>query len=316
VKASKVLPAVLLAALSMSLIGGTSAAASSGKAGEIVAKQSARNRSIAERDSERRLRLIRLPPGAAPSQSRPSGVGQLLREAPGIPSGTRLVTSHAFWTTPGSPHQALAWLRHHRQPGAKLESESKGSAGTTLHFYWSHAPAGVLSASVLVTVVPRSAGGSAIRADVFDGWELPRSPAARIPTGSRYLGLVATEETGGLHIVGQESARKPRFISTEDGPLIARLVRLINRERAYQYINLPSCGPEGLPSESHLFKLTFKTSRHGRTLGRVSQEVPIGICDALRLQVGSGKTYPLEGGWKVLREVRSLIRSARPERYA
>lgn len=303
---------VLVAALSMALVGVASVVASGEEAAEIVARESTRNRSIAERDSERRLGLIRLPPGAVPSQGRPSGVGQLLREAPAIPGGTRLVSNHAFWTTPGSPQQALAWLRHHSQPGAKLEGELRGSAGTALHFYWSRAPAGVLSASVLVTVVPRSAGGSAIRADVFDGWELPRSPAARIPAGSRYLGLVATEGTGGLHILGQEGTRKPRFTSTEDGPLIARLVRLINRRSAYQYVNLPSCGPVGLASESHLFKLVFKTSRHGRTLARVSQETPIGICDALNLQVGSGKTYTLDGGWEVLRAMRGLIRRARP----
>jgi hypothetical protein len=305
------LAVVLVAVLSILLVGPAGGAISSRTPAEVVATKSARNKSIAKRDSERRLQLLRLPPGAIASQDRPSGVGDLLRSPVGIPAGIRFVSSYGFWEVPGNPRHVLEWLRHHPPPGADLESESRGSFGRGLGFDWNHSPVGVWDTSVTITAVSRSSGGTAVRADVFGWWELPRSPAARIPHGSRYLSLRVSPGTG-LHSK-DEKDREPRFISTAHRPLIARLVRLINREPAYQYTVLPSCGPEALAAESHLFTLTFKVSRRGPALAQVSQETPEGPCDALQLKLGQGKTYPLFGGWQVLRAARSLIQSAVPK---
>lgn len=307
-----ILPTALVAVLSISLVGLAGNAIAGHTAAEVVATKSARNKSIAKRDSERRLQSLRLPPGAIPSQGRPSGVGNLLRSPAGSPAGIRFVSSHGFWKAPGSPRHVLGWLRHHAPPHADLESEIGGSAGRGLEFDWDYSPPGVWNASVLITAVARSTGGTAVRADVFDWWELPRSPAARIPTGSHYLSLRVSPGTG-IHTEGEDQ-REPRFISIEEGPLIARLVRLVNREPAYQYTVLPSCGPPTSASESHLFTLTFKASRRGPTLAQVSQETPEGPCDALRLKLGGSKVlYPLFGGWQVLRAARSLIRRAAPK---
>jgi hypothetical protein len=307
------LAAVLVAALWMPQIDSASTAASSRAAAEVVAKESARNKAIAKRDSERRLRTLRLPPGSARSQGRPGGVGDRLGSPPATPAGIRFVTSHGFWTVPGDPRRVLGWLRHHAPPGAELRSEYGGSGGRALEFNWDRSPAGVWNASAIITVVARSTGGSAVRADVFDWWELPRSPAARIPAGTHYLGLRVSPGEGS-YTEGEEDTRAPRFASTEEGRLIARVVRLINRQPAYQYTTLPSCGPEGLASESHLFTLTFRASRHGRVLARASQERPEGPCDALSLQVGRRGAFQLFGGWQMLRAVRGLIQRAVPER--
>ena len=94
---------------------------------------------------------------------------------------------------------------------------------------------------------------------------------------------------------------------------VAKLVRIVNRQPAYQLVDLMSCGPAPGPGwEPHLITLVFKASRHGRASARVSQETPIGICDSLQLRVGSREPYALEGGWNVLRAARGLIRRAHP----
>jgi hypothetical protein len=114
-----------------------------------------------------------------------------------------------------------------------------------------------------------------------------------------------------LHLEG-EKGRPPRFASTEDRALIGRLVRIVNRQPAFQAVDLPSCGPEGEGSEYHQFTLVFRRGRHRRTLAQVSQEVPFGICSAMELRLVGRGPYALEGGWNVLRAAHGLIRSARP----
>jgi len=142
--------------------------------------------------------------------------------------------------------------------------------------------------------------------------EIPRSPLQRIPAGSRFLHLSVSPGSEGFYPKG-EKAPPTRSISTEDRALAAKLTRVVNRQPAYQLVDLASCGPAPGPGwESHLTTLVFKTSRHGRVLARVSQETPIGICDSLQLEVGSRKPYALEGGRHVLHAARGLIGRAHP----
>jgi hypothetical protein len=310
----RTLPALFLAvSLLAPAVQVTADSPSPSRAHEIVAEQSAKNRARAEHVAKSQLRSIGLPSGAVASRGRPTGVGKLLQEPAAIPGGSRYVATHGFWTVPRSPRDVLAWLRHHTPSDTTVVGELRGSSGQTLEFESLPGPkaSGDLGGLLFLTVVRRATGGSAIRADVFQVWELPRSPLERIPAGSRFLRLSVSPGSGGLHSEGEET-QPPRFASTEDRTLIAKLVRVVNRQPAYQKVDLPSCGPPGLGSEYHLIALVFKASRHGRVLGRVTQETPIGICDSLQLQVGARKPYALEGGWNVLRAARGLIRRAHP----
>jgi hypothetical protein len=251
------------------------------------------------------------------SQGRPAGVGKLLRGPGATPGGYRYVTAHRFWTEPHGPRAVLSWLRHRPPAGTAVEGGLGGNVGTTLEFETPPGPpgSGDTGGLIFVTPVRRAGGGSVVRADVFQGWEYPRSPRERIPSGSRFLRLVVAPGPGGLHEVREdgegEKPRPPRSISTRDPELIARLVRIVNRQPADQEFELPSCGPEGLASEYHLFTLVFKKSRGGSVVARVSQEKPIGLCSPLELRVGPRGSYALEGGWNVLRAARVLIRRAR-----
>jgi hypothetical protein len=308
------LPALVLVLFFLTpAVSAAPAPVSATRAHEIVIAESARNRARALRSAERRLGSIELPAGAATSANRPTGIGELLSEPAAIPGGHRHVATHRFWTVPGSAREVLAWLGRHAPPLTKETGTISGSAGETLVFE-SPAPhgAGDLGGLLFITVVPRSSGGSAVRADVFEDWEVPRSPLERIPAGSRFLRLTVSPGSGGLH-GGGEKVRPSRTISSSDPGLIAKLVRIVNDQPAYQQFDLPSCGPVGLGSEYNLTTLVFRASRQGRVLARVSQETPIGICDSLRLQVAGHKPYALEGGWNVLRAARGLIHQAQPQ---
>jgi hypothetical protein len=285
----------------------------------VVARQSARNKATARRDAKRRLRQIGLPAGSRAAAGVPSGVrGSQLRGPAATPAGGRFVTAHAFWTAPGEPRQVLRFLRRHPPKGAELGSEIGGSAGTGLEFEWRHPPRGIWSSFVIVTVVGRAGGGSAVRADAWDWWELPRSPASVIPPGAGFLALTVTpsREFAIETQPGEPSPLPPlplpRFAATANRSFVAGLVRLINRQPAYQTTTLPSCGPGSIET-THEFELTIRDHRGGKILATLRQHDPIGPCNPLLLKVG-GKAEALSLGYEVLRRIHGLIHAAKPRR--
>ena len=278
---------------------------SAASAPEIVTKKSARNRAVARRDAERRLRLISLPPGAVPSPSRPSGIGGRLTEPAAIPGGTRQVSEHGFWTLPGSPRRVYEWLDRHPPRGTSVRENHNNLV------FWEHGPPGTLGATGVVAAVRRSKGGTAVRVDVFDGWELPRDPSQRIPRGAGYLSLEVVAGSGGFHEEG-EAVPPVRRVSTSRGTLITALVGLINRQPAYQLFELPSCGPQFPGSENRRFIFRFKDRRYGRLLAQVSQKTPIVLCQPMELRVNGLRPYSLERGRNLIHRAHELIHRARP----
>lgn len=252
----------------------------------VVERESARNKAVAERDANHRLDLIPLPADAVRSPARPSGIGERLGGPAYEFFGTRNVHATAFWTTDKSQGQMLGFLRHHPPRGARVETETFGSGGPAVEFGWRHAPQGVWHASVLVGVAKRSGGGSALRADVTDQWELPRSPAARIPGRPRFLAVRVRPTGEGIPIPEEGQPEPPppvpRFNSTERQSLIASLVRLVEREPAYQPTELPSCGPPAI-GEVDLIELVFMDHRGGSVLATVSRKSAVGPCDPMLL---------------------------------
>jgi hypothetical protein len=310
---TKLLPTLLLAVFLLTPVAGMARdPVSPTRAHEIVVEESEQNRARARRSAEHRLSSIELPPAAEMSRDRPTGIGDLLSEPIAIPGGRPHATAHRFWTVPVPAHDVLSWLRRHAQPETKEVAELFGTRGRSLEFETLPGPHGRTGGLLFITVVPRSTGGSAVRADVFESWEIPRSPLQRIPAGSRFLHLSISPGSEGSYSEG-EKVPPSRTISTEGRSLVAKLVRIVNRQAAYQEVDLASCGSVLSPGrQPHLVTLVFKTGRRGRVLARVSQETPIGICDSLQLRVGTRDPYALDGGWDVLRAARGLIRRARP----
>lgn len=284
--------------------GAPSSATRRSPAAQVVAEESAANRAVARHDAHRRLRLFDALPGAVPYCDRPSGIGKKLSGQGPFPGDSRQVHYFRFLTVPRPPHEIYAWLHRH-PPRGSAAWESEGE-----FIYWEHGPPGTRGATAVVRAVPRVCGGSVVRIDIYESWELPRSPAAKIPPGSRYVS-VRIVPSGGF-IVG-EKPRPTRRTGTADRRLIESFAQVVDHAPAFQLYRPPSCGPQPPPGHSNRFEFTFKTGRHGKTLARVSQEAPIGICDALLLNTGSRRrSFALEDGWTLLHLARDLIRQARP----
>jgi hypothetical protein len=289
----------LLAAVVCAVAGAT---AHTGRAHEIVASRSAANRAVARHEARRRLALFDALPGAVVRRHRPTGIGGRLRGQGPIPGDSRQVHEFRFLTVPGRPEHVYRWLRRH-PPRGSAARENEGE-----FIYWEHGPPGTLGATAVVRTAPRGGGGTAVRVDIYESWELPRSPAALIPPRSRFV-FLRISPSGDFQL--GEKPRPTRRIGTTEPRLIASLARLVDRTPAFQLFRPPSCGPD--PGRTHLFEFYFKTGRNGRTLARASQEAPSGLCASLRLAIGQGRhPFALEGGGKLLRRAHDLIRQAQP----
>jgi hypothetical protein len=133
------------------------------------------------------------------------------------------------------------------------------------------------------------------------------APAARPPWSAP-----CPVPAAGASSVGAKP-RPTRHGGTANPRLISSLTRIVDRAPAFQLFEPASCGPEPVPGGSHDFEFFFKIGRHGRTLARVSQEAPIGICDALSLTIGpQRRPFALEDGWTLLHRAQALIHRARP----
>jgi hypothetical protein len=298
----------LAAALALGCVlgsGSAGATVSPRGAREVVVERSAANRAVARHDARRRLALFDALPGAVPHRQRPSGIGDLLRGTGPIPGDSRHVHEVRFLTVSGSPRDVHEWLRLHPPRGSGAR-ENEGE-----FIYWEHGPPGTRGATAVVRAVPRAGGGSVVRVDFYESWELPRSPAARVPTGSNYVFLRISPS--GVFVVG-EKPRPTRHIATTEPRLIASLARIVDHAPAFQLFRPPSCGPE--PGRTHRFEFFFRADRTGPTLARVSQEAPIGLCSSLELAIGQQRRlYTLEDGGKLLRVAHHLIRRARPRSH-
>lgn len=281
-----------------------SSAARRPSAAQVVAEESAANRTIARHDAQRRLALFSALPGAVPHPHQPAGIGKKLSGEGPVPGDSRQVHFFRFFTVPGSPREVHTWLRRH-PPRGSAAWESGGG-----FIYWEHGPPGTRGATAVVRAVPRKNGGSAVRIDIYESWELPRSPAARIPPGTRYLALTIYPSSEGF--VG-EAPQPTRHAHTTNPRLIAGLARIVDHASAFQLYRPPTCGPMPEPGQTHSYVFYFKAAPHGRTLSRVSQTAPIGLCDSLVLALGEGRhPFALEGGGSLLHRAHGLIRQALP----
>jgi hypothetical protein len=106
----------------------------------------------------------------------------------------------------------------------------------------------------VIRAVVRRGGDSIVRVDIYESWELPRSPAARIPTGTHYLAL--TIYPSGEGVIG-EKPRPARHAGTIDRHLIVDLERIVDHAPAFQLYRPPTCGPMPVPGKTHGYVFYF-----------------------------------------------------------
>jgi hypothetical protein len=320
-RATKLLGAALLAALLSSATGsGVIAVAAPAEAPtEVVARESAENESLAREEVQERLASLQLPAGAVAVDEFAGRFAREMELEGGDPAGAREVLETGFWRVPRSPRQIFASLRRRPPPGMRFETGSINSGQASIGFAPRQLPAGIDAASVGVTAARRG-DVSWVRVEVWVQWELPRSPAARIPGRPRFVEIsIWPTSKGSIPFAPgepQPPPRVPRFNSTARPGVVADIVGTLEGLPAVQPLGYPKCGPPDIGPTSRI-ELVFRDRRGGKALARASQRTPPGWCAPFVLRPAGGEeSYPLESDDGVLEPLRALMQTARPRGHA
>jgi hypothetical protein len=180
------------------------------------------------------LKKVVLPAGATRTDTSPwrSSVA-------GAPASLHLIDVHQDWRVPGDPRKVLGWIKAHPPAGSTVFSTgSDGRYGKTLSWFVTFAlPAapGVYQAGVGIGVTAAKGGGSAVRADGWAIWLLPRPAWERAPADTRAVVVSA-------HVIAGHTYR----VATVTSPRkVAQLVGYINSLKVTQAMAMscPNYGP-------------------------------------------------------------------------
>jgi hypothetical protein len=232
------------------------------------------NRGRALADARKRLRSFVPPPNSHRVHALPRS---LHLNGPFSTIGSpRFIGVHAFWVSSEPVESVRAYLETHAPPGAShsLSGEEGGRSGTYRWDYgyeWPELANVADNREMLVGVVARPGGGSALRADAQATYVEPKPKGQQIPAGAGYL---EAEEVLG---------KKTRVIGTASAAKIAATAKLIDGFPIVQDNGGIECG--AIPSERVTLKGTFRASPGGPVLAETEQRLPAGYCDFIGLTV-------------------------------
>ncbi|WP_370097657.1 hypothetical protein [Streptacidiphilus sp. MAP12-20] len=180
----------------------------------------------ADADAAALLAAFRAPPGAKELPGAPTVVPSLLRQPLSRPSSPDLVIRTTWWTWPGTPEQAVAWITAHAPSGSRADG-SGASVGPGEHAVFegfSRPPTATLSTRTVTAGAEAFHGGTLLRVDAEVVWLPQRPAAARVPAGVSRLVVLANpgrSATGGAPTLVQ-------LASVTDPALLRRAAALVN----------------------------------------------------------------------------------------
>jgi hypothetical protein len=199
-----------------------------GAAAAFAASSLSANRRAAHRQARALLEELKLPPGAEQMTTEPPGHSGFLTGKEGLVASSAQTVGHAWWTVPGTPAAAYAYIRAQPPRGAHVFatgstwSTQTGITSRSITFQWP-AVQGVLDQRLLqATVTPLAGGGTAVLAESDAIWLVPRPRSERIPTGTHSLQITVAHLGGATiatYTVGGAGLRRveQRFDGLEIG---------------------------------------------------------------------------------------------------
>jgi hypothetical protein len=247
-------------------------------------------------DVERRLRRAEVPPGSRRLKTPPK-VPWLL--GPGVgPITPNVLERRSFWSVPGTPAAAIAWVRSHppdRQPVAfEIGGSKPGDSPTVIELIYEWPATKVAGSRQLGFTVGRTADGSTIlKVDSQAAWVKPHPRSAVIPPSARSLEVELERSRG--RVSGKTITELPE---------IRRISGAIARLPASQPGPV-ECGP-GLPEDFERVDLFFRNAA-GDTVAEGKQRVYGSWCGSLFLTVEGRRQPVLEADLSTLEAIPSLL---------
>lgn len=283
---------LLLSSLVVSAIIATAGAVSLAAGSSPWEPTSTMARGPALADARERLRSFQPPPGSRHVAGLPRSLhlhGPF--ETLGSPN---FFDVHAYWVSTASVAEVRAYLADHAPPGSRSSVSSElrtphGAVRWDEGYSWPELPEVAVERQLLVGVVARPGGGSALRADAQGVWLEPKPPSERIPAAASLLEVVET--------LGQRTHRA----STTNATKITAVAELLDGFPIVQRSGPGSC--TAIPSEQAILHAYFRSAPGGPVLAETEQELPEASCQAIGLTIEGEEQRPL------INEGRLLTRS-------
>lgn len=280
-----------LVAIGASVLACVAAGAASALAGSAsVRRTTAQNHHAARRDASALLGQVPLPNGATRSSQEPAGDGGVLAGPAFMIGVGNLVDDHSWWTVNEGLNQVFDYVQSNPPHGGTLDTTCGSAANTQpqwkcLGFSFSPRP-GVLGVrELVVSIVALGDGSTGIRADTEVQWIVPRSPAEKVPAGTRIVHVVKV-------VPGQRPSVSRTVTSRSE---VHKIVRLIDRLPTVQPANY-HCPAQ--TSSVPVVSFTFQSSANGSVLARASVRSDVlnddSICEAMTFRV-DGRSEPALG---------------------
>jgi hypothetical protein len=288
---SGVRPLMMLAMASLLL-------AACGAAAPAAGPIAAGNKLAAQRDVQKLLGLVVLPPGAARVSAEPTGDGGLMRRPPSEPGTPNLIERHGFWRVSAPLDQVMAFVKTHRPVGSGWSGKGRmGGPGMpdNEELTFSFRPIrGVISTRWLsFTVVVLGDGSTGVRVDAQDVWIVARSASERVPAGVREIDIRSAYP-------GQAPIVSRRVIDPAKVRQIIRWIDALGTVQPEAY----ACPVLGGPTVTLDFRATSGALLAGASM--MDSQGPSGPCNPIELSIRGHRQTPLIGG-NFLEQVERLL---------
>lgn len=274
---------MLLVTLAMAMLALAAAGRSAARATTSSRPTLTSNRALARVQAAELLRRTPVPAGATPTAANPGSHFWLDSPADGVPDA-RAADAHRYWSLAGDPRTIFEQIKAHPPAGARISASGTGSANGIAQswdvtFSLPAVPGRILERGIGIELSAGRSGGTAIRADGYAVWEIPRAPSEVVPAGARTV-EVWIDRPGGRGFLAA---------AVTDRRKVARLTSFVNSRPVTQQIT--PC-PASDPS-IRLADLRFEGAGAGPPLARA---VETG-CGGLEFSIRGHRGRPLDLGY-------------------
>ncbi len=241
----------------------------------------ASNRALARAQAAELLRRTPVPAGATPTATNPGSHFWLDSPADGVPDA-RVADAHQYWSLEGDPQTIFGQIKAHPPAGARISASGTGSVNGIAQswdvtFSFPAVPGRIVERGIGIELSAGRSGGTAIRADGYAVWEIPRAPSEVIPAGAHTVAISIDRENGQGFSVGAVNAPQD----------VARLGSFVDSRPVTQGFahSCPELGPS-----TRVLDLRFERTDAGPPLARAVEDA----CGGLTFSIRGHRQRPLD----------------------